>query len=76
MTKPSKPTKPSPGQPKQGLPFIAFGFIGFLSAITVLTFTLSSTGMLLNGPNSKDQISLRDVSNRRSHFFNHYWAGK
>ena len=77
MTDKPKPDKPPvPGNSGAKVPFVALGFTGFLALILTLTMVLSSTGMMLNGPNDKDQISLRSVSNRRTHFFTHYWAGK
>ena len=54
----------------------AYGFIGALVLLTVVSFTLTSTGMLLPKSSTTDSVSLRDVSARRTHYVSHYAFGK
>lgn len=53
-----------------------FTFIGIMAAIVFGSFYLSYSGATLPGPDKSGEMSLRDVSNRRTHFMTYFAFGK
>lgn len=52
------------------------GYLAVLLLLVLLSWFASATGAMLPGPDRKEAISLRDVQNRRTHFFTHFALGK
>ena len=57
---------------KKSISWPAYLFVGVLALLMIVSFTLTTTGMLLPKSDEASSVSLRDVASRRSHFITHY----